>query len=76
MTEETPQEELKRAHNEDGTFKGDDPATPEVNEAYDPPKPTLKPRNVLRKERVGAPTVGARRVKVGGFSSHVKVINH
>ena len=25
---------LKRAKNKDGTFKGDDPSTPDVNEAY------------------------------------------
>jgi hypothetical protein len=27
-------EEKVRARNEDGTYKGDDPATPEVNEAW------------------------------------------
>lgn len=31
-------EEVKRAHNDDGTFKADDPATPDVNEAYEQPK--------------------------------------
>lgn len=29
--------EPKRAHNDDGKFKADDPATPEVNEAYEAP---------------------------------------
>ena len=28
--------EKKRAHDEDGKFKADDPATPDVNEAYQP----------------------------------------
>ena len=27
--------EIKRARNEDGTLKGDDPDTPEVNEAWE-----------------------------------------
>lgn len=30
--------DVKRAREDDGTFKADDPATPEVNEAFDPPK--------------------------------------
>ena len=30
--------EKKRAHDEDGKFKADDPATPDVNEAYQPVK--------------------------------------
>ena len=29
-------EKKKRAHTEDGKFKADDPATPDVNEAYQP----------------------------------------
>ncbi len=31
-------EKKKRAHTEDGKFKADDPATPDVNEAYQPVK--------------------------------------
>lgn len=38
-------EEEVRAHNEDGTFKADDPATPEVNEAYEPPKKRGRPKS-------------------------------
>ena len=30
--------EKKRAHTEDGKFKADDPATPNINEAYQPVK--------------------------------------
>lgn len=30
-------EDAVRAHNEDGTFKADDPTTPDVNEAYEKP---------------------------------------
>ena len=30
--------EKKRAHDEDGKFKADDPATPDINEAYQPVK--------------------------------------
>ena len=30
--------EKKRAHDKDGKFKADDPATPDVNEAYQPVK--------------------------------------
>ena len=31
-----------RARDEDGKFKGDDPSTPEVNEAFNPPKPVKR----------------------------------
>ena len=31
-------DEKKRAHNKDGKFKADDPATPDINEAYKPVK--------------------------------------
>jgi len=30
--------EPKRARKIDGSFKADDPATPEINEAWEPPK--------------------------------------
>ncbi len=43
---------LERAHNEDGTFKADDPTTPEVNEAYKPEK-----RCVLRARGIDDTTV-------------------
>lgn len=33
------EEKPERAREDDGTFKGDDPSTPEVNEAFDPPAP-------------------------------------
>ncbi len=45
----------KRARNKDGTYKGDDKSTPDVNEAYESPKPgtkaTSKPRNPAAKQR-------------------------
>jgi len=31
-------DEKKRAHDKDGKFKADDPATPDINEAYQPVK--------------------------------------
>ena len=34
----TPQPKAKRARNEGGHFKADDPSTPEVDEAWSPPK--------------------------------------
>lgn len=33
--EERPERKRKRARNEDGTFKSDDPSTPDVNEAWE-----------------------------------------
>ena len=48
----------KRARNKDGTYKGDDKSTPDVNEAYEQPKPgtkaTTKPRNPAAKQREAA----------------------
>lgn len=41
-TEETPPTDEQRAREGDGTFKADDPATPEANEAFDPPKKVAK----------------------------------
>ena len=45
----------KRARNKDGTYKGDDESTPDVNEAYEQPKAgtkaTTKPRNPAAKQR-------------------------
>ena len=38
--------EKKRAHDEDGKFKADDPATPDVNEAYQPVKFYLMQENL------------------------------
>lgn len=46
--ENIPPEEPKRAHNEDGTFKADDPKTPE-NEAYNPPKEPAGETAALKK---------------------------
>ena len=42
---ESEVKEVKRARNEDGTLKGDDPSTPDVNEAWEggeAPKKTTK----------------------------------
>ena len=48
----------KRARNADGTYKGDDKSTPDVNEAYEKSKPgtkaTTKPRNPAAKQRAAA----------------------
>ena len=48
-------EPAKRARNADGTYKGDDKSTPDVNEAYEQPKAgtkaTTKPRNPAAKQR-------------------------
>tara|TARA_B100001964_G_scaffold109243_1_gene121995 strand:- start:1461 stop:1919 length:459 start_codon:yes stop_codon:yes gene_type:complete len=50
----------KRARNKDGTYKGDDKSTPDVNEAYEKPKPgtkaTTKPRNPVAKQREASTT--------------------
>ena len=47
-----------RARNKDGTYKGDDKSTPDVNEAYEQPKAgtkaTTKPRNPAAKQREAA----------------------
>ena len=47
-----------RARNKDGTYKGDDKSTPDVNEAYEKPKAgtkaTTKPRNPAAKQREAA----------------------
>ena len=50
---------LERAHNEDGTFKADNPATPEVNEAYKPEKrraPLINKRVEHANLKPGKPT--------------------
>lgn len=50
----------KRARNKDGTYRGDDKSTPDVNEAYEKPKPgtkaTTKPRNPVAKQREASTT--------------------
>jgi hypothetical protein len=55
-----PATNAKRARNQDGTYKGDDKSTPDVNEAYESPKPgtkaTTKPRNPAAKERAASTT--------------------
>lgn len=38
-----------RAHNEDGTFRSDDPSTPDVNEAF---KATPEPKKATPKQRL------------------------
>ena len=45
--EEAPVEPV-RAREEDGTFRADDPATPDVNEAFDPPVPTKAESSMSR----------------------------
>tara|TARA_R100000231_G_scaffold73507_2_gene57635 strand:- start:591 stop:923 length:333 start_codon:yes stop_codon:yes gene_type:complete len=43
---------VKRARNDDGTLKGDDPSTPDVNEAWEggeAPKKTTKKRTTKKK---------------------------
>lgn len=40
--EQEPAAELERAREEDGTYRADDPATPEVNEAYVQPEAPKK----------------------------------
>jgi hypothetical protein len=50
----TKQSTPKRARNKDGTYKGDDKSTPNVNEAYEQKpgtKATTKPRNPAAKQR-------------------------
>jgi hypothetical protein len=62
-----------RAREEDGTFKGNNPETPE-NEAWDPPKPAsgIKSRPVTRdasKPKVGAPQRAPKTVTTPGFGT-------
>ena len=51
---------MKRAKNEDGTFKGDDPSTPDVNEAFVIPDPVVIDVDAIRQ---------ALRSKVAGTRS-------
>lgn len=57
---DTKKPATKRARNQDGTYKGDDKSTPDVNEAYESPKPgtkaTTRPRNPAAKERAASTT--------------------
>ena len=61
-----------RAHEEDGTFAADDPATPE-NEAWDPPKPPqIHSRPVTRDKvapKVGSPKRAEKTVTSPGFGT-------
>jgi hypothetical protein len=62
-----------RAHEPDGTFKADDPETPE-DEAWDPPKPPegIKARPVTRDAsttKVGAPQKALKTVTSPGFGT-------
>ena len=45
-----PPEEPKRARGGNGTFKADDPATPDVNEAFDPPKKKPAAKKAAKKK--------------------------
>jgi len=47
VEEEAPVEPV-RAREEDGTFRADDPATPDVNEAFEPPVPTKAESSMSR----------------------------
>ena len=56
-----PAANAKRARNKDGTYKGDDKSTPDVNEAYESSKKpgtkaTTKPRNPAAKQREASTT--------------------
>ena len=56
-----PATNAKRARNKDGTYKGDDKSTPDVNEAYESSKKpgtkaTTKPRNPAAKQREASTT--------------------
>ena len=42
----------ERARNEDGTYKGDDPSTPDVNEAWESGKTKKKAIRKKRKKKV------------------------
>lgn len=58
-----------RAREEDGTFKADDPSTPDINEAYDPPIPTIKskPISASARPKVGTPQKREATVKAPTF---------
>lgn len=72
-TQQLPQEvEEKRARNEEGEFVADDPETPEVNEAYDPPRQISGSKNVLKAEtpkKVGAVEPAVKKVTSVGFGT-------
>lgn len=57
----------KRARNADGTYKGDDKSTPDVNEAYEQPKKATKatatPRNPASKQRAASAKAPAKKKK-------------
>jgi histone H1/5 len=61
----TKKPSAKRARNKDGTYKGDDKSTPDVNEAYESPKPgtkaTTKPRNPAAKQREASKKPAAKK---------------
>ena len=50
----------RRAHNVDGSFKADDPATPEVNEAYIYVPSDVEPLEVEVTRREGQRAAGGR----------------
>ena len=51
----TPPPVPERAREEDGQFKGDDPGTPEVNEAYKGGKAPAKKKKAAPKKKKAAP---------------------
>lgn len=64
----TKKPSAKRARNKDGTYKGDNKSTPDVNEAYEQPKPgtkaTTKPRNPAAKQREASEKPAAKKATV------------
>ena len=54
-----------RAREEDGTFKPDDPETPEVNEAFDPPRIQSKDVRASARPKVGSPVIHPKNVVKG-----------
>ena len=50
----------RRAHNPDGSFKADDPATPEINEAYVDIPSDVEPPEVEVARREGQRAAGGR----------------
>lgn len=58
---------LKRAKNEDGTFKGDDPSTPDVNEAFVVSDPVVVDVDAVREaQRTKPPGTRSAQRRLGG----------
>lgn len=59
--------QLKRAKNEDGTFKGDDPSTPDVNEAFVVSDPIVVNVDAVREaQRTKPPGTRSAQRRLGG----------